>query len=570
MNAFQICRDFILSKSKLEVIVKQWHIVTYSIGHNYARERILTLTKNSLFAFNYDFTNLKLETEKYKFFVLNNIDVIEFNKKSCIIRQDKSIESPQYNSPTSLDDQDVSLWKRRTSSSFRRDSPKEIEQNDYHDRKYEPDLLYSYKKPTFELKSNLQKPKDKFKPLLKIESINGQKSKEIAFEIAWAIYATKVALVKNKEGRPIQTIEHKKKVGLSTIIFNKLHLGMVSIDIHEYVDNSEWVEFKNPLFKDNFDFLEFFEFQSENTPLEWTDKINPFYGMEENDSVMKKYKIIKKIAAGSEGVIYLAEDLTNNHENVALKCVDYTHNKEIIDNQVNLSLSLIHPNIVYFMDKFTFKPVKNEEEEFEESLEQEEQLYIAMEFCEQNLENFIRKRNDPIPENVIWSWIDQMLRGLSYMHETRKLIHRDFKADNVLMKTHKDELPLEEWELKICDLGQTIFLGNEDKILGSNQPVGTIVYMAPEIVQGKDYDYKIDIWSLGIVVYQMLTLKAANEVENLYEKMNEKEDYIYETLKEHSKDLIEFVEYCLQIDPLERPNTTRLLQVYFKLDLYEK
>ena len=93
------------------------------------------------------------------------------------------------------------------------------------------------------------------------------------------------------------------------------------------------------------------------------------------------------------------------------------------------------------------------------------------------------------------------MRALNYMHKTSNIVHRDVKAENVLFKS-EDPTDL---TIKLCDFGFAIKVpeGNSPKHL--NSLVGSPYYIAPEVFQGDGYDYRCDLWSVGVLLYYMLS-----------------------------------------------------------------
>lgn len=135
-----------------------------------------------------------------------------------------------------------------------------------------------------------------------------------------------------------------------------------------------------------------------------------------------------------------------------------------------------NPNIIKFIDTFCT----------------EKSILIVMEFCKDgSLEAYIKKMKR-LTEDKATHFLKQMINGFKGLHE-KNIIHRDFKAENVLLRAG---------ELKIADFGFAKMLTGENSV--TNTYVGTPLTMAPEVYAGTDYGMKADLWSLGIVYYQMI------------------------------------------------------------------
>ena len=139
------------------------------------------------------------------------------------------------------------------------------------------------------------------------------------------------------------------------------------------------------------------------------------------------------------------------------------------------------------------------EHSYEESSEDEEDpdspviyFYFVMELCQSDS---LRDRIDKqiIPQNQVWSIINQILQGIEYIH-SRKLIHRDLKPSNILFALDNT--------VRIGDFDLVSAFG-EDKI-ENNEEVGTILYMSPEQINRQSYNQKVDIYAIGIILFELL------------------------------------------------------------------
>jgi eukaryotic-like serine/threonine-protein kinase len=195
-----------------------------------------------------------------------------------------------------------------------------------------------------------------------------------------------------------------------------------------------------------------------------------------------KYAIVGEIGRGGMGVVYKAED-TKLKRTVALKFLPpelsiYPEAKERFIREAQSAAALSHPNIC------TIHEVE----------EADGQPYIAMEFVEgQSLHQKVVR--GPMDSDAVVDIAVQVAEGLEAAHQ-RGIIHRDIKSANIMVT--------ERGQAKIMDFGLAKVAG-ESQLTKEARTVGTIAYMSPEQAQGEDPDKRTDIWSLGVVLYEMLT-----------------------------------------------------------------
>lgn len=121
------------------------------------------------------------------------------------------------------------------------------------------------------------------------------------------------------------------------------------------------------------------------------------------------------------------------------------------------------------------------------------QVSIAMEFMDSGSFDRIVRTMGPLPEEILSSVAKAVLHGLVYLHQGLNMIHRDLKPSNVLLNS--------QGQIKLCDFGESIELVNST----AKSLVGTMGYMAPERIDGKPYDIRADVWSLGITLVELAT-----------------------------------------------------------------
>jgi len=197
-----------------------------------------------------------------------------------------------------------------------------------------------------------------------------------------------------------------------------------------------------------------------------------------------KYEPIKPIGRGAYGVVCSARDKTNERK-VAIKKItdafeDLIDAKRIL-REAKLLRHFDHENVVGLRDMMN-PPL---EEPFND-------IYIVLDLMDTDLERIIGSNND-LTDHHVQYFIYQVLRGLKYIHSAN-VIHRDLKPSNLLLNADCD--------LKICDFG--LARGVKDDV-DLTKYVVTRWYRAPELLCScLDYDEKIDVWSVGCILAELL------------------------------------------------------------------
>jgi adenylate cyclase len=218
------------------------------------------------------------------------------------------------------------------------------------------------------------------------------------------------------------------------------------------------------------------------------------------------YKILEKLGEGGMGIVYKAQDLKLDRI-VAIKFLPHhlsasADTKARFHQEAKAAAALNNPHIlgIYEID------------------EQNSQMFLVMEYVEGvTLKHYLAqlKSGTGIPVNQAIDWTSQISEGLKDAH-TKGIVHRDIKPENIMVTASN--------KLKIMDFG-IAKLRESTGLTKTGISVGTLSYMSPEQAQGEAADQRSDIWSLGVVLYEMLTadlpFKAEHDAALLYLVVNE-------------------------------------------------
>jgi serine/threonine protein kinase/TolB-like protein len=288
------------------------------------------------------------------------------------------------------------------------------------------------------------------------------------------------------------------------------------------------------------------------------------------DHVILHYKIIKELGRGGMGEVYLAED-TKLHRQVALKFLpaDMTHDagaKARFIHEAQAASALDHPNICTVHDigegpegqMFMVMPYY-EGETLKEILARGgiteaipaagESVGAGSRACPDIHDD--RKKGEhggsPLPITDAIAIASQVARGLAAAH-AKGIVHRDVKPANILIT--KDNA------VKILDFGIAKLGGGQTKLTKTGSTVGTAAYMSPEQAMGKEVDRRSDIWSLGVILYEMLSGQPPFQGEYMqavvYSILNEEPEPLSKSRTDLPPGLENIVGQALAKDPKDR------------------
>ena len=211
--------------------------------------------------------------------------------------------------------------------------------------------------------------------------------------------------------------------------------------------------------------------------------------------ISERYEIIKSIGEGGMANVYLAQD-TFLDRKVAVKVLrgDLANDEKFIrrfQREAYNASSLSHPNIVEMYDVG----------------EDNGTYYIVMEYVEgRTLKQLLKKRGNLTTPEVVDIML-QLTDGIAYAHD-KYIIHRDLKPQNIMIS--------DDGKIKITDFGIAVAL-NSTQLTQTNSVMGSVHYLPPEQASGKGSTIKSDIYSMGIMLFELLTGKLPFKGENAVE-----------------------------------------------------
>ena len=274
---------------------------------------------------------------------------------------------------------------------------------------------------------------------------------------------------------------------------------------------------------------------------EWVEKLKIATGY---TNLLEIYDVKHKLGKGKFGLVKLGIDKKTGQK-VAIKIMNKnsmdSSDLELVRTEIEILKVCQHPNIIRLYNVF----------------ENADYLYIIMEYCSGgDLFTYLEKREFKVPEKRASTIIHQMATAVYYMHSFG-VVHRDLKPENVLMINSDDNS-----DIRILDFGLSKILGPYEKC---DEPYGTLTYCAPEIIVDEPYAKAVDLWSLGIMTYLMVSGKLPfnSEDENeiarqvVYDEPNYDRNPVW---KKISSECVDFIKRLLEKDQNKRMTIKELLE----------
>ena len=273
----------------------------------------------------------------------------------------------------------------------------------------------------------------------------------------------------------------------------------------------------------------------------WFEKLKIATGY---TNLLDIYEVKNKLGSGKFGLVKLGIEKKTGQK-VAIKIMKKSSmdssDLELVRTEIEILKICQHPNIIRLYNVF----------------ENADYMYIIMEYCSGgDLFSFLENRNFRIPEKRASTIIHKMATAVYYMHSFG-VAHRDLKPENVLMTSDDDD-----GDIRILDFGLSKILGPYEKC---DEPYGTLTYCAPEIIVDEPYSKAVDLWSLGIMTYLMVSGKlpfnSEDENEIARQVVYDEPDYIRNPVwKSITPECKDFIKRLLEKDQNKRMTIKEALE----------
>ena len=276
---------------------------------------------------------------------------------------------------------------------------------------------------------------------------------------------------------------------------------------------------------------------------------------------LNNYNIKENIGNGSFGSVFKCINNIDQHT-YALKIIKLIEHDKIL-REVRLMATFDHPNIIKYYCSWIDNSMTLDNSDSDNEIESDQSLvqlnylenyylFIQMELCNESLERYLYESVFDYNKRILI--FKSIINGLDYLH-SNNIIHRDLKPSNILFDSNNN--------IKISDFGMSIkkHSNTKDTFTGSDI-FGTYLYCAPEILKDNSYSYKSDIYSIGIILFELLN-QFNTIMEKTLEINNIKDTYLFTNDFSNTYKLESiFISKLLK----DRINTTNILSYLKKMD----
>ena len=207
-------------------------------------------------------------------------------------------------------------------------------------------------------------------------------------------------------------------------------------------------------------------------------------------SQIDEYRVIRLLGSGGMGEVYLVEHPRLPRRD-ALKLLDaaLSRNQQFrarFNREADLLARLRHPNIITVYDRGEF----------------EGRLWLSMEYVDGQDASTALRGHNPVPLDMAVYIIDGAGNALDYAYTEHRIAHRDVKPANILLEFgHGDSLRT----VKLADFGIAKAAAESTSLTSTGVTIGTMAYISPEAIEGRELDNRADIYSLGCTAFELLT-----------------------------------------------------------------
>ena len=281
--------------------------------------------------------------------------------------------------------------------------------------------------------------------------------------------------------------------------------------------------------------------QNESEYIKWVESIRKVVNY---SNINDLYEIKGTLGKGKFGKVKLGVHKQSGKQ-VAIKIINKNFLEGVDLEQIKSEIDILkiakHPNIIKLYDVY----------------ENEKYIYIIMEYClGGDLFSYIEKRNFKLSEERACEIIHKLCTAVYFLHQYG-IVHRDLKPENILMMDKTDNA-----DIRLVDFGLGKMLGPGEKC---NDPFGTFSYVAPEVLEEKEYDFKVDLFAIGIITYLLVAGFLPFDDENSEKEIARQTVYeptpfpkkIWNNISPEAK---MFVDNLLNKDPDKRMNLGEVLQ----------
>jgi len=257
------------------------------------------------------------------------------------------------------------------------------------------------------------------------------------------------------------------------------------------------------------------------------------------------YEMLDDLGEGIFGSVKLGVE-KKTKERVAIKIIKKKKAKpsdiELVRTEIDVMKLCHHPNVVHLLDHF----------------ENAEYIFIVMEYIRGGrLTDYMREKKFNFTEKRAAELIYEIAIGVKYLHKYG-IIHRDLKPDNIMLTEANDK-----GHIKIMDFGLSKILGKKEK---TSDGFGTLTFVSPEVLIRKPYNKEIDIWSIGVILYLMLSGDLPFDDEEDDEQKIAKSivftevEFPAKKFGNKSKEVIDLIKRCLTKEPKDRIKVDEIIK----------